>query len=131
MDWFFKFTVAPTITEPEGSVTIPVRPPVTTLCADTKVGSKNSKATKETASRKYLSNRNRIVQLHSSVKFSETANRLADLTRQRVKHLRLRSLRQISCLPSVIYKNAEGNNMFSPIKNDGHIRLPGNENEYD
>ena len=75
MDWFFKFTTAPAITEPEGSVTIPVSPPVITLCADTRVGNKSSKAIIETASRKYLSNRNRIFHPQSSVQSSETANR--------------------------------------------------------
>ena len=54
VDWFCKFTVAPAITEPEASVTIPVRPPVITLCADTSVGNKRSVAMTKTASRKYL-----------------------------------------------------------------------------
>jgi hypothetical protein len=108
VDWFFKLTAAPAITEPEGSVTIPVSPPVITLCANTRVGNKSSKAINETASRRYFSNRNRIFQLQSSVKFSETANRWVNLTRQRVQHLHLRSLGQISCLLRVGYKNAEG-----------------------
>src|SRR5580698_5114444 len=53
---FFKLTAAPAITDPDGSVMIPVSPPVTVLCACTSAGNESMKinAMAQTANLKFL-----------------------------------------------------------------------------
>src|SRR5271156_1353557 len=102
---FFRVTPAPTMTAPEGSVTIPLTAPVTILCAETRAGNMSSKAASNAASRKRLFNL--IFYLRFLRQFSEADIRRGPLPREGTRHVRVHVRHQINHIVSGDYVNSE------------------------
>src|SRR5580704_6955137 len=105
---FFRFTVAPTITAPDGSVMFPLIAPVTMLCAERRVGNKSSKAASKAASQECLFH---CIFISRFPSICGCVNDKSNFRRVPVWHVRRHVLRTIKCFLTVSYVNSEGSNL--------------------